>query len=290
MMRIVVLGSGGSLPSVERNPMAIAIRFEGNVYLMDCGEGTQRQMMKCKMSYAKTKAIFITHLHADHYLGVLGLIETLGLIGRKEPLYIFGPKGVSRKIASNEDFVIVKEIDENFSYREENFTVRAFKTSHTMQSFGFCFDEKKKRNFEEDKTRSLGIKGKLFGILEKEGKVELNGKTIRYEDVSVEKKGRKISYTGDTSYDERILPHIQDSDVLFHDATFAEEHAEEARAKQHSTAKQAAQMAELSNSKKLILVHISNRYENNGSKKLENEAREAFSKSFLAYDGMEIKL
>jgi len=148
MIRIVVLGSGGAVPSPVRNLPSIAIRYAGDVYLFDCAEGTQRQMMKYKISYAKVKCIFISHIHPDHILGIPGLVYTLKMMERKEKLYIFGPKGTEKRIrelvGNNVEFLEVKDIDENFEYEITDAKIKAFKTNHTQYSLGYIFEENSK--------------------------------------------------------------------------------------------------------------------------------------------------
>ncbi len=286
MIKLTILGSGAAVPTPERNLPSIAVK-ERRVYLMDCGEGTQRQMMKYKVSYSKVKCIFISHLHLDHYLGVFGLLNTLKLHGRTEPLYIFGPKGI-KELIGKYPFAFVEEIDKNFEYIDEFFSVRAFENSHTKNSFGFVLEELPKRKFNERKAKSLGIKGKLFREIQEKGKVKIGKKTIKLDDVSKIAKGKKISYSGDTKYDENIVKHSKNSDILIHEATFDDSLKEEAELKKHSTASDAAKAAKKSKAKKLILTHIGGRYDD--ASVLEKQARKTFKKTYAAFDGLSFDL
>ncbi|MFH8119599.1 MAG: ribonuclease Z [Candidatus Aenigmatarchaeota archaeon] len=293
MIRVVVLGSGGAVPSPIRNLPSIAIRYMGNVYLFDCAEGTQRQMMKYKISYGKVKGIFISHLHPDHILGIPGLVYTLKMIGRKEELLIFGPKGTKKRIENligNEvDFVKINEFeDENFEYKVEDARFYNFRTNHTNNSFGYVFEENAKRRFNKEKCKELGIKGTMFRFLEENGFIEKDGKEIKIDEVTYIKPGRKISYTGDTYYCEEIVEKVKNSDLLFHEATFMEKDREEAERDKHSTVLDAARIAKMANVKKLILFHISNRYKN--MNEILEEGKKEFENIYVGKDGMEFLL
>lgn len=291
MIKLVILGSGGSVPSPTRSLPSVGVRYFGNVYLFDCGEGTQRQMMMYGLSYAKVRMIFLTHLHADHLLGVGGLMQTLKMNERKEPILIFGPAGSERRVMSLLDSeypfdISVREIDESFSLKEEKFSVAAFRTNHNVRSIGYVFKERDSWNFDKEKAERLGIRGRMFRKLEREGEIVVGKKRVKLEDVTKPKAGKKVVYTGDTTPCQSVIDASKGADVLIHDATFSEEHEKEAREKCHSTASQAAEVAKKAKVKKLILVHISNRYKDPSP--LEKEARRVFRNSEVGFDGMEL--
>lgn len=293
MMRIVVLGSAAAMPSPFRNPSSIGIRFGGNVYLMDCGEGTQRQLMRFGLSYSKVKSIFISHLHADHILGIPGLVYTLSLSGRKDELVIFGPKGTAVAVENlllgeGRSFVRVQEVSDGFEFKGENFSVKAFQVSHYKTALGWSFEESERLNFDEEKAHELGVKGRLFGELEKNKSVKIGSKTVKLEDVSKTRPGRKVVYTGDTVPCDSISKAASGADILFHDSTFSKELEKEAKEKQHSTAEQAALAAKKAKAKLLVLTHISNRYDDPAV--LVGEAKKIFDKTHVAFDGMELLL
>jgi len=294
MIRVVVLGSGASVPSVQRNLASIAVRYDGDVYLFDCGEGTQRQMMKYRMSYAKTKAIFISHLDADHYLGVAGLCHTLNMIGRKndEKLTVFGPRGTARKIEGlgcNYGFLQVHDIGEGEVHKGDGFAVSAFAVKHGTNALGYSFEENAGRNFDKAKCDKLGIKGLMFRELEQKGEVVAgNGKKVKIVDVTIPKKGKKIVYTGDTMKCDAVVKAAKGADLLVHEGTFGDELKKEAQEKEHATVSDAAKAAKEAKVKKLLITHISNRYENTAG--LLKEARKIFGASEIAHDGMEIEL
>ncbi len=287
MIRVVVLGSGGSLPSVQRGTSSVAIKHAGEVYLFDCGEGTQRQMMRFGISYAKVKAIFVTHLHADHYLGIPGLVETLGLIGRNEPLEVYGPRGTKERLEEfvHSDILQAKDVDASFVYTGDGFTIKPFNTLHYATSLGFVFEENQKRKFDEKKAHSKGLKGKMFTEIQEKGKLKIGSKTVHLDDISKLAQGRKIAYTGDTMPCVETEKAAKCADLLIHDATFGRELKDEAELKRHSTVSEAARIAKKTGVKRLVLVHISNRYDDD--KALEKEAREVFQESYVARDGNE---
>lgn len=324
-MRIVVLGSGAALPSPERNPASIALRYNGEVYLFDCGEGAQRQMMKSKISYSKTKYILITHLHDDHILGIPGLIFTLSLEdeNRKEKVRIVGPKGTLKRIGQligkELQFVEIEEIDEGWSVDIGDAVIYAFRTKHFENgvSLGYVFEEKDKIRFNKKKCEQLGIKGTMFKILENEKEIKLDGKTIKLEDVTYSKKGRKIVVSGDTAFSENTIKHAKGADILLHEATYLEDRREDADRYFHSTVSDACRIGIEAGVKNLVLYHFSNRYSD--EKEILKEAKEylkeyldqndylrqkessptnetaKIGKSskmqlYIAYDGMELKI
>lgn len=303
MMRIVVLGSGAAIPSPERNLTSIALRYQGDVFLFDCGEGTQRQMMKHKISYSKVRMILVSHLHGDHIFGIPGLLYTLSIEEkpRTEPLTIVGPKGIKKRvmelISKDIPFLQIEEIEEIDKGWEKDLgeaVIRAFRTRHSASdsssafSLGYVFEEKEKLRFNKEKCDELGIKGSMFSILEREKKITIKGKVIRLEDVTYRKRGRKIVISGDTAYCESTVKNASGADILFHEATFLEDMREKADEDFHSTASDAARVASEAGVKKLVLYHISNRYKD--EKEIEKEAKSIFPNTIIASDGLEISL
>jgi ribonuclease Z len=284
MFRVTILGSGASIPSVKRGLSAISIKQRG-VYLFDCGEGTQRQMMKYKVGYGNVKAVFISHLHTDHFLGLVGLIETFRLTGRTEPLLIFGPEG-TKGMFREDPFIRVEEISDGFTFKTADFTVSAIRNNHSRNSFGFLIEQNKRRKFDEKKANALGIRGRLFSDIEKNGELVIKGKTIALDDISALVSGKKIVYSGDTMPCGGIEEASKDADLLIHEGTFRSNEKEDALEKKHSTIGEAAQLAKNANAKKLIITHISTRYTD--VKELEKEARGVFRESYIAQDGMDI--
>jgi len=298
VLRITFLGTGGSVPSPHRNPSAIAIRRESELFLFDCGEGTQQQMMRAKTGM-KITAIFITHFHADHVLGIPGLLQTLSLQGRTEPLEIYGPKGVKRFLyhllslgyASKNFDVKAIELQHGDVIRRQNYEIRAFKTEHNIRSIGYVLEEAMRPGkFNRERAIELGLKpGPLFSKLQHGESVFVNGREIRPEDVlGPPRPGRKIVYTGDTRPCESVIQAAENADILIHDGSLAEAEKELAIEYMHSTVTEAAEVAAKANVRKLILTHISARYDDEDAKKLEEEARKIFPNTIIASDLMTI--
>ncbi|MDO5843783.1 MAG: ribonuclease Z [Methanocorpusculum sp.] len=268
------LGTAGALPAPNRNPSCILIRRGSEILLFDCGEGAQQQMMRAKTGFT-VNAIFVTHWHADHYLGIFGLVETMSFSGRTEPLTIYGPRGVEAfvetvktltpKIPFNLTGIEVSDGDVTIF---NGYSVAAFKTYHGMESVGYILEEDMRPGrFDRETAIALGVKpGPLFGKLQHRNSVEIerDGRKITItpnQVVGEMRYGRKIIYTGDTRPVKNKNDLLSNADLLIHEATFDEEDGLE-RAKEvwHSTAKEAGEIATVLKPKILALVHISSRY------------------------------
>jgi ribonuclease Z len=284
----------------------LAIHREGETLLFECGEGTQRQMMRYGVSFALSE-IFFTHFHADHFLGVIGLIRTLGLQGRPEPLFLYGPKG-AKKVLSTAltlgvervpfpvEIVEVKAGDkvgkDGGGGTRDGYDICAFPTEHGGgPSLGYALKEHVRRGrFDVEKARAMGIpEGPLWGKLTKGQEVQLSdGQTVRPSDlVGTERPGRLVAFTGDTRPCAATVDAAQGADLLIHEATFGEEERDRARDTGHATAKEAAQVALAARVKRLVLSHVSARYSMSADE-LVREAREVFPNSSVAKDGMEV--
>lgn len=294
MFRIVMLGSGGALPSPNRNVSCVGIRYNGKVYAFDACEGMQKQMMKYKLSYYKTYAIFISHLHPDHYLGIPGLVYTLQLSKFDSKLHIIGPKGIKRVvknllIGNVPEFVDVNEFEEEGIVMEgDGIYVKAFKVKHGDSSYGYVMVQQDVVKFYEEKAKKMGIRGKMFKEIAEKKMLNINGKRVKLDEVSWVKKGRKIVYTGDTVYCDNVVRNSKGADVLIHDATFTETERKDANEKMHATSLDAAKTAKDAECELLVLTHISNKYKNDEAHL--NEAKPVFSNSVVAKDGLEIHI
>ena len=298
--KITVLGTSCSNPTKERNLSSVSLEFAGKTLLFDCPEGTQRQMMKAGVSYMAVDYVFISHFHADHVLGLPGLLATMGMQGRDWPLHIFGPRGIERQIGKvlslgllRQNFEIVCHEARNAEILgEKDFCVGAVELKHEVQCFGYVFRENDKSGeFQRKWAEKLGIpEGPLWSRLQKGETVEAGGKTFRPADVmdySKGRKGRKISIIMDTLPDEKYFNAIMDSDILVHESSFLHKDIERALETKHSTAKQAAEVAKKTNAKKLLLLHISPRYR--GEKEMEAEAKKVFPHAVVAKDLMQME-
>ena len=287
MLEITFLGTSGGVPTVERNLPSLALKYENQLLLFDCGEGTQRQLMKYRIGYGSVNAIFITHPHLDHYLGLYGFIETLKLSSIvPKPLFLCGPS----KVLEFEKYKFITEmkIKGGELYKKDDFSINAFAVKHVKDSFGLIFEEKDSVRFYEEKAHSLGLKGPMFRQVQQKGFVETDKGKIMLEEISYVKKGRKIVYTGDCRPSETTIEAALNADLLIHESTYMESQKEEALERMHSTALEAAEIAKKAKVKKLILTHFSPRY--NDLTELLAEAKKTFENTELAHDGLKIEI
>lgn len=300
MLRIIFLGTGGSLPTRNRNPSAIMINRKGELLLFDCGEGTQQQMMRAKTGMMNLSSIFITHLHADHFLGIPGLMQTMSFMGRKEPLLIYGPEGTREftELFEALGYFNLKyevrgiELKPGDLVEREEYVIRALKTEHNISSLGYALIENPRPGrFNREKAIKLGIPpGPLFAKLQKGNPVEVNGKLINPEDVmGAPRPGRTVVYSGDTRPCKSILEASRNADVLIHDGSFADEMADWAEESKHSTAGEVAALAKEAGVRKLILTHISSRYTDDAEPIL-TDSKKIFENVIIAEDLMEIEI
>jgi len=301
MITITFLGTVSGIPSLKRNHPAIVLEYFSNyrdVLLFDCGEGTQKQLMKSDISFMQINKIFITHWHADHFAGLIPLIQTMNMEKRTTPLTIYGPEA-ERFVSNILDMGYfglrfpVKAVNVEFEGSDisivdetKDYQILSIPVLHSVPSVGYCFKEKDKWNLDEEKLKELGIKrGPWLKKLKRYGKLEWKGKEIKVEDVGYVKKGLKVVYSGDTMPCDNIVKISEDADILIHDGTFLEEDVE---GKAHADVKEAARLAKKANVKRLILTHISRRYTD--PKELEEQAKEVFKNSSVAHDMMRVKL
>src|SRR3989344_2414408 len=300
-MKIVFLGTSASVHTKDRNLSSVAIRFMGEWMLFDAPEGTQRQMMKAGVSYLKINHVFISHLHADHILGLGGLLATMNIHGRDWPLTVYGPKGIeevvqmSMKLAMLAPGFEVKcvRVKKGIVLQAEKFSVEATPLRHEVECYGHVVTETDKEGeFNRQKALALGVPvGPLFSELQSGKKIKIGNKTVKPEDVmdkSKARKGRKISLVFDTAPSKEYHKAIADSDILIHESSFLEELKARAHETMHSTARDAALAAKQSGCKKLVLFHLSARHKDD--EKFENEARAEFHNVAVAEDLMEIEL
>lgn len=298
MLRILFLGTGGSLPTRNRNPSAIMVNREGELLLFDCGEGTQQQMMRAKTGMKALTSIFITHFHADHMLGLPGLIQTMSFLGRTEPLRIYGPQKVKEFVGILSELGYYKlrfeldaiELVPGEIVARDGYCIQAIETDHSVPSLGYALlEDSLKGRFNREKAIALGVPpGPLFSKLHSGMDVEVDGRLIRSEDVVGQTRpGRKVVYTGDTRPCDSILKVSMDADVLIHDSTLASDQEEWAKESKHSTAFEAASLAKEAGVDRLVLTHISSRYTDDVSTLLR-EAQSVFENVIIAEDLMEM--
>ncbi len=295
MIRLVCLGSSASMPTARHVPSHFAVKY-GGVFLFDCAEGSQRQMMKFGVPYGSIWAIFLTHLHADHVLGLPGLLQTMKMAGRKEPLRVFGPTGTKRFVDAllgvpgiavdfPVDVVDVSAEKQEKCFENALFSVSSFPVEHLCKAVGYALEEHEKVRFHEALAKSKGIRGRMFTELTEKKKIVLEGKTIKLADVTYKQPGRKIVFSGDTEPCAAMLKAAKGAEVLVHDSSFIEKDADKASETKHSTALKAAELAKKAKVKRLILTHIGNRYDNRLV--LLDEAKAVFSETEIAQEGRE---
>jgi ribonuclease Z len=293
------LGTSASRPTVERNVSAIAVIREGETLMFDCGEGTQRQMMRYAISFVLGD-IFFTHFHTDHVLGVIGLMRTMQLQGRTEPLRVWGPRGAARVLQRAEVFnsdrlgypVAITELEPGVPVARSGYSILPFAVSHHgVAALGYALiEEIRLGRFHPERARELGVpEGPLWGQLHRGRSVVLpDGRTISPSDlVGPARPGRRVVVTGDTRPCEATVDAARGADLLIHEATFSEEEAARAVETGHSTAREAALVAEQAGVRRLVLTHLSARYTRDTSD-LERDAKAVFANTVIARDGMEI--
>jgi ribonuclease Z len=299
MIEITFLGTATTMPSKDRNTTSIHIKFRDNRILLDCGEGTQRQMMKANLSPFKLNAIFVTHLHADHLLGLGGIIQTLAFMKRENELTVVGPPKIKKYVNffKNWDYfecmypIKSKEIrKEGIVHEDADYMITAFRADHGCPAFGFVFEENKEVNLDIKKLRKLGLENTpVCARLKREGEIRWRGKTVRLGDVArPQQPGRKIVFTGDTRSTRNIVKFARNADILICDGTFGDDMKAKAREYGHMTVKDAARIAKEAGVKQLILTHFSPRYTD--IKVLEREARSIFKNSVCAEDLMTLSI
>lgn len=299
MIRVTFLGTGASRPTIARNVSAIMVTRMADSFLFDCGEGTQRQMMRFGTGFT-VDDIFVTHVHADHFLGIIGLLRTMGLQGREEPVRLWSPKGTEGVLheavhlgVERVPFAIeIVPLEAGDRVSRDGYRIEAFRSRHAVRSLGYALVESERLGrFHPDRAREMGVpEGPLFGRLHRGESIEVDGRIIRPEEVvGPPRPGRKVVYTGDTRPSAETVRMAASADLLIHDATFAEEELLRARSTRHSTAREAAQVALKSGARRLALTHISSRY-GEDARALEREARAIFQATVVAYDGLKLDI
>lgn len=298
-LSLVLLGTSASRPTIERNVSSIALVREGETMLIDCGEGTQRQMMRYGVSFALSD-IFFTHFHADHVIGVIGLMRTMALQGRTEELRLWGPKGAGRHLKRAEQFgvdrltfpLVIQELDHLEKIRRKDYAIVPFAVEHgpgPAMGYALVEDDRKGR-FDPDHARAMGIpEGPLWGRIHRGEDVTLpDGRVVPSSAlVGTPRSGRIIVVTGDTRPCESTVEVAHNADLLVHEATFGDEEAERAVETGHSTAREAAIVAKRAGCLRLLLSHFSARYSRDAAE-LAAQARAEFSDVTIGKDGMTI--
>jgi ribonuclease Z len=297
-MELLFLGTSSMVPTKERNHSSILLSYGAENILMDCGEGTQRQLKLAGVASPRITKVLISHWHGDHVLGLPGLLQTISASEYSKVLEIYGPRGTKKHLEYikkafffEEKFEVkVKEIEKGGVFFEnEDFTLEALPLEHTVPCLGYRLSEKQKRKIKVDVIKKIGLpEGPLLGNLQEGKEVKWKGKTVKADDVTYIKEGKSVAFILDTLMCENCIALAKNADVLVCEATYADELEQKANEYKHLTAKQAALIANQANVKQLIITHFSPRYKN--PEKLAEEARDYFDSTLCAKDFMKTRI
>jgi ribonuclease Z len=289
-LSVLFLGTAGSMPTVQRAPASLLIRRGGDRILIDCGEGSQRQLLR-SVGLPELEHVFLTHFHADHFLGLPGMMKTFALRGRDLPLHIYGPRGLTglisdlRRIYGKLSYEVrVVELGPTDTVEFDNYRIGAYSVVHRMEALGYALvEDERPGRFDPGRAIELGVpEGPLYGELQRGVAVEANGRRVSPEQVMGETRpGRKLVFTGDTQPCEATVAVAQGAELLVHDGTFSGDEQERARQTGHSTAPDAARIAAEAGVSLLALTHLSSRY---FGPVIEKEAREFFERAVVPRD------
>ena len=281
-MKLVFLGTSAAQPTERRGLSCICLENDGEILMFDAGEASQISYMKSGLGWNKKMKLFVTHLHGDHCVGILGLLQTMSMQNRTESLEIFGPKGIDEFLAANIKIlnfglsfsILITIVNEGTIYENNKFLIHATKANHSITAFSYLFEEKDKPGrFNVEKAKELGIpEGELWNKLQNGENITNNEKIIKPEQVLGKKRpGKKIGISGDTMPTKELEEFFRECDYLVFDSTFLDEEKQKAQDTCHSTAKQAAELGKNANVKNLILTHFSARYKDEIGHKTEAE-------------------
>lgn len=299
-MKVVFLGTSGMVPTKDRNVQSIYMEYDGEGILLDCGEGTQRQITLAKLNAQKIKTILISHWHGDHVSGLVGLIQTLGNFSADDKtVRLFGPVGTKKYLANLmescifETKLILDVIELNPKkletfYETDDYQLQAAALDHSVPCLGYRFVRKEKRKMFPEKLKSLGVKGPLVGRLQEGATVKVDEKDVSPDEVSEIIPAKQMAFIFDTQLTDNCFTLAQDADLLVSEAVYTTEHEHKAIEYKHLTARQVAQIASQSGVKKLILTHFSQRYKDVDV--LKEDAKAVFENVDCAFDFMKIEL
>ena len=298
-LEVVFLGTSSATPTRGRNLPAVAIRREGEIVLMDCGEGTQKSFVEHALGINREMVVLITHLHGDHVNGLIGLLQTMSMSQRAKSLTLVGPGELYRWVkASMEMLQIGLTFDLSFVkakpgtvLAKDAFRIKCCRANHSIEAWSYLFEETPRPGvFDSRKARALGVpEGKKWSALQHGRSVVVGGTTVRPREVlGPRRTGRKVGYSGDTRPSARLARFFAGADLLIFDSTFAPKDAEKALDRKHSTSTEAAELARKARVKRLALTHFSARYRSVSS--LVSQARKVFPVTFAASDGMFVEV
>lgn len=296
MLTVTILGNNSAVPAFNRHPTSQVVSHDGINYLVDCGEGTQIQMIKYKIRRGKISHIFISHLHGDHYFGLVGLINTFGLLSHTQELHIYGPEPLQEIIQMQlrvaETFIPYPlhfhVVTENAVLVDnDKIRIKCFRTSHRIQCFGFSFEEKiTKRKILIDQVRKYDIPVSFYSSLQNGlDYITPKGEVVPNDLVTAApEKGKRYAFCADTRYDETLLEHIYGFDTIYHETTYLDNLRDKAYERFHSTTRQAAEIARKAMVHKLLIGHFSSKYSTLDA--FAEEAKQVFPNTELALEGV----
>lgn len=300
MLALTILGNNSAIPAWDRNPTAQILQSLEECYLIDCGEGTQVQMSKYKIRRSRLNHIFISHLHGDHYFGLIGLLTSISLLGRTQPLYLHAPAALEQIINLQLSVAGIKLCyqlyfdaitEEKIIVDEKKIIVESFKVKHRIECWGFLFTEKKNpRKINSARVKAYEIPKTFYENLQKgEDYINKKGTIIPNKEVTIAAiKPKSYAYCADTIYDETLVEKIKFVDLLYHEATYLKDLEQRAAERFHSTTTQAAAIAKKANVKKLLIGHFSSKYEI--LDEFLTEATEVFENTELALQGVSYRI
>ena len=298
-MKLVFLGTSAAQPTPERALTCICLEKDGEILMFDAGEGAQISYLKSGLGWNKKMKIFVTHLHGDHCIGILGLLQTMTLQNRTESMEIFGPEGIEEFIAANIKVlnfglsfpVMITSVNEGTIDEEKTYTIKACEAEHSIKAYSYLFEENDKPGrFFPEKAKELGVpEGELWHKLQVGQDIQVENKTVKSSDVLGDKRpGKKIGISGDTRPTKKLEDFFKNCDYLSFDSTFSHALEDKAVETHHSTAKEAAELAKSANVSNLILTHFSARY--NDESVLLEEAKTIHDNVTAAKDLLEIEI
>ena len=300
-MKLTFLGTGAMVPTKDRNVQATYLEYDGEGILVDCGEGTQRQMNIAGINRLKVRKILITHWHGDHVAGLVGLIQTLGNVDSPGVVQLYGPVGTKAYLnhllnSCSFDLRLQLEVEELAPkddpvvfFENDRYALQVVRMRHAIPCVGYAFIEKDQRKIDMAAVKRAGLEeGPLIGRLQRGESVQAQGKTIHPDEVSAVQQGRKVAFVLDTEPCPGIAPLVRDADILVAEATYESSLDEKAEQYQHLTAQTVAQIASQAGVKRLFLTHFSQRYKT--AHDIEEDARKVFPETTCAYDFLQVKL
>ena len=301
LLRLTFLGTSSAQPTLHRNLSGLAVKADTDLLLFDCGEGSQRQMVRYGTGFT-VDAVFFTHFHADHYLGIIGFLRTLGMMGRTEPMRMYGPPPAKRLLHQAVHLgleslafpIEIHEVKDGDVVRRGGYAVHAVGVDHRINALAYALvEDDRPGRFNLEKARELGVpEGPSFGKLQKGEAVALgDGRTVKPEDVlGAPRSGRRLVISGDTRPCASVVRAAKDADLLVHESTFSDDEQERALETRHSTAREAARVAREAGARRLVLTHLSSRHDTEPARLLAQAREEYKGPVEVAYDGLSVEL